>query len=133
MIVLFISCFAPVVGEWGWFNVEVGGDCSLDQAETPDEWVEIGTDDNGFSLSREFDTFSCALDGTDFECSSSQRTVESDEVTLTVSPIGSGSFSSTTEGTFRVEESWSCTAGECETYGLESCVKTMVGALGFSE
>ena len=133
MLLFFIGCFSPVLGEWGWFNVEVSGDCSIDQAETPDEFIQINEDDVGFSLVRENDTFSCSLDGTDFSCTSSQRNVESEEVTLTVSPVGSGRFESSTEGSFRVEESWSCSSGECETYGLSSCTKIMEGSLGFSE
>tara|TARA_B100000683_G_C12279906_1_gene469504 strand:+ start:236 stop:637 length:402 start_codon:yes stop_codon:yes gene_type:complete len=133
MLLFFIGCFSPAIGEWGWFNVEISGDCSIDQAQTPDEFIQIGEGDGGFSLVREDDTFSCSLEGQDFSCTSSQRNVESEEVTLTVSPVGSGSFESSTEGAFRVEESWSCSAGECETYGLSSCTKIMEGSLGFSE
>ena len=134
MLFFFMGCFSPVSGEWGWFNVDVSGDCSIDQAETSDEWVQIEEGDStGFSLLRTDDTFSCSLEGMDFDCSSSQRTVESEEVTLTVSPVGSGSFTSSTEGTFRIEEDWSCSSGECDTYGLSSCTKIMEGSLGFSE
>ena len=134
MLLFFIGCFSPALGEWGWFNVEVSGDCSIDQAQTLDEWVQLGEDDAAnFSLAREEDIFSCSLNDVDFDCTSAQRTVESEEVTLTVSPVGKGSFSSSTEGNFRVEESWSCSSGECETYGLSSCTKVMEGSLGFSE
>ena len=133
MLIFFIGCFSPALGEWGWFNVEISGDCALDQAETPDEFVQLDEEGAGFSLVREDDTYSCALEGLDFTCTSAQRDVESEEVTLTVSPVGSGSFTSSTEGSFRVEESWSCSGGECETYGLSSCTKIMEGSLGFSE
>ena len=134
MLLFFIGCFSPVLGEWGWFDVDISGDCSIDQAQTLDEWIQIEEKDSaGFSLVREADTFSCSLDDVAFDCSSSQRSVESEEVTLMVSPIASGSFTSSTEGTLRVEESWSCSGGECETYGLRTCTKIMEGSLGLSE
>ena len=134
MLLFFIGCFSPVLGEWGWFDVEISGDCSIDQSQTSDEWVQIEEDASvGFSLVREESTFSCSLDGIDFDCTSSQRSVESEEVTLTVSSVGSGSFTSSTKGSLRVEESWSCTAGECETYGLSACTNIREGSLGFSE
>ena len=134
MLVFFTGCFSPVFGEWGWFDVELSGDCSIDQAQTSDTWIQIQSEDSSdFSLLRENDQFSCTLDGLDFDCGSVQSAIESAEVTLTVNASGNGSFTSETNGTFRVEESWSCTEGECDTYGLSACTKIMEGSLGFSE
>ena len=133
MFLFFVGCFAPEVGEWGWFDVDVSGDCSVDQSQTPDGTVRIEEDGTSFSLIRGDDSFSCALTGMDFLCTSSERTVESDEVTLSVLPSGSGGFTSSVEGVFLIREAWSCTSGACDTYGLNDCTKAMEGSLGLLE
>lgn len=133
MFLFVIGCFAPELGEWGWFDVEVSGDCSIEQSQTPDEVVRIEEDAAGFSLLRADDVYTCAQTGMDFLCTAPERTVETQEVTLRVVPSGSGDFTSSVEGTFVVNESWSCISGGCQTYGLNDCIKTMEGALGLVE
>jgi hypothetical protein len=134
MIFSFLmGCFSPVSGEWGIYDVVQSGDCSVDSAQSLDDFVSLDSNGNEFSFTRDEDGFSCSLTGQDFLCTSEERALDLDEVSLQVIPSATGTFSSSAEGTLRIAEKWSCISGSCETYGLSECTNMLEGVMGLFE
>jgi hypothetical protein len=130
---VLMGCFSPVAGEWGFYDVVQSGDCIVDNAESLDGYMSLESNGSEYSFTRYDDRFSCALTGQEFACTSDERIVELEEVSLQVTPAATGEFTSSSAGVLRIDEQWSCTSGSCETYGLSDCTKTLEGSVGLSE
>lgn len=129
----FIGCFSPKLGQWAFHDVEISGDCALDQTTSPDVFVMLTDSDAGFVLQREDDSFSCLLDGVDFSCSTPLRDVDAEEVLLSVEKKAEGSFDNRVAGHMLISEAWSCVSGDCDTYGLSKCTASFDGSLALSQ
>ena len=133
MLISFImGCFSPTSGEWGFYDVVQSGDCSVDNAESLDDFINIEGSGNDFSFGIYKDRYSCSLTGQEFLCTSDNRSIELEEVSLQVTPSATGEFSTSAEGSLRIDQQWSCISGSCDTYGLSDCTKTLEGSMGLS-
>ena len=97
LISFLMGCFSPASGEWGVYDVVQSGDCSLDTAESLDDFINLERSGNEFSFVIYEDSYSCSLTGQEFLCTSNDRSIELEEVSLQVTPSATGEFTTSTD------------------------------------